>query len=70
MSGSKSVFRCRQCGSTRVSPAGQKPGTCACGGAEEDILMPFVANGDLQYDLPPASQIRDFVLLQLKKVEL
>jgi nicotinate phosphoribosyltransferase len=70
MSGSKRVFRCAECLATRVSPASQKPGTCACGGAEEDILVPFVSHGDIQYDLPTATQIRDFVLLQLKKVEL
>jgi nicotinate phosphoribosyltransferase len=70
MSGSKSVFRCRQCGSTRVSPAGQKPGRCACGGTEKNILIPFVAYGNLQYDLPTATQIRDFVLKQLDKLEL
>jgi nicotinate phosphoribosyltransferase len=70
MSGSKRVFRCAECFFTRVSPAGEKPGTCACGGVEKDILIPFISHGDLQYDLPTASQIRDFVLLQLKKVEL
>ena len=70
MSGSKRVFRCAECGATRVSPASQEPRTCACGGAEEDILVPFVSQGDLQYDLPTASQIREFVLQQLNKVEL
>ena len=70
MSGSKRVFRCTDCGATRVSPASQEPRTCVCGGAEEDILVPFVSQGDLQYDLPTASQIRDFVLEQLNKVEL
>jgi nicotinate phosphoribosyltransferase len=70
MSGSKRVFRCAECGVTRVSPASQEPRTCACGGIEEDILVPFVSGGDLQYNLPTASEIRDFVLLQLKKVEL
>ncbi|MFW6147823.1 MAG: nicotinate phosphoribosyltransferase [Thermodesulfobacteriota bacterium] len=70
MSGSKSVFRCVECGATRVSPSGQNPGRCPCGGAAEDILVPFVAYGNMQYDLPSASQIRDFVLKQLKQAEL
>lgn len=70
MSGSKRVFRCSECGATRVSPINQEPRACACGGIEEDILVPFVEQGDLQYELPTASQIRDFVLQQLKKVEL
>jgi len=70
MSGSKAVFRCARCGATRVSPARQKPGMCACGGAEEDILVPFISQGELQYALPTASRIRDFVLEQLNKIEL
>jgi nicotinate phosphoribosyltransferase len=70
MSGSKAVFRCRECGATRVCPSAEKPGRCLCGGAEEDILVPFVSQGALQYELPTASQIRDFVLEQLNKVEL
>jgi nicotinate phosphoribosyltransferase len=70
MSGSKAVLRCRECGATRVCPATEKPGRCPCGGAEEDILVPFVSQGALQYELPTASQIRDFVLKQLNKVEL
>jgi len=70
LSGSKRVFRCVECGATRVAPARQEPGTCPCGGAEEDILVPFASQGALQYDLPTASQIREFVLEQLNKVEL
>jgi hypothetical protein len=63
----------RVCGkgpATRVSPVSRKPGTCPCGGAEEDILVPFVSHGDPKDGLPTASQIRDFVLEQLNKVEL
>jgi nicotinate phosphoribosyltransferase len=70
MSGSKAVLRCRECGTTRVCPATEKPGKCPCGGAEEDILVPFVSKGVLQYELATASRIREFVLEQLSKVEL
>jgi nicotinate phosphoribosyltransferase len=70
MSGSKRVFRCRECFNTKICPVQKRAGRCACGGSEEDILLPFVARGDLQYDLPTAAQIRDFVLEQLNKVTL
>jgi nicotinate phosphoribosyltransferase len=70
MSGTKRVFRCNECLRTRVTPAKENPGTCRCGGVEEDILVPFVSQGKLQCDLPKPSQIREFVLEQLEKVEL
>jgi nicotinate phosphoribosyltransferase len=70
MSGTKSVFRCNECFKTRVSPGKENPGTCMCGGVEEDILVPFVSQGKLLCDLPKPSQTREFVLEQLKKVAL
>ena len=70
MSGSKSVLRCKECFNTRVFPVTERPGRCSCGGVEEEILVPFVSKGHLEYSLPKASQIRDYVLEQLSKIEL
>ncbi len=70
LSGTKTVFRCRECFNTRVCPARDRPGRCACGGDEEEILVPFISQGNFNYSLPEPSQIREFVLQQLTKVEL
>jgi len=70
MSGFKRIFRCKECFKTRVSAENKKPERCSCGGIEEEILVPFTSKGHLLQDLPKASQIRDYVLGQLSKVEL
>ncbi len=70
MSGSKRIFRCKECFNTRVCPAKESPGRCSCGGVEEEILVPFISKGHLLQALPKASQIRDYVLEQLSKIEL
>jgi nicotinate phosphoribosyltransferase len=70
MSGSKRVIRCRECFNTRICPLKERPGRCSCEGIEEEILVPFVSKGNLLYPLPKPSQIREFVLQQLSKVEL
>jgi nicotinate phosphoribosyltransferase len=70
MSGSKSILRCKECFNTRICPVKEMPGRCSCGGVEEEILVPFVSKGHLEYPLPKPSQIREFVLQQLSKVEL
>ena len=70
MSGSKRVLQCKECLKTRVCPVQERSGRCSCGGLEEEILVPFVSKGDLHYPLPEPSQIREFVLQQLSKVEL
>jgi len=70
MSGSKRTFRCKECFKTRVSAANETPEKCSCGGTEEEILIPFTSKGHLLQALPKASQIRDYVLEQLNKMEL
>lgn len=70
MSGTKRVLRCKECFETRVCPVKKRPGRCSCGGLEQEILVPFISEGNLEYPLPKASQIRKFVLEQLSKVEL
>jgi len=70
MSGTKSVFRCKECLKTRVCPVKERPGRCTCGDVEEEILVPLISKGNLLYALPGPSQIREFVLQQLSKVDL
>ncbi len=69
MSGRKRVFRCNVCFETRVCPLTETPGRCLCGGTEKEVLVPFLSQGRLEYTLPKPSQIREFVLDQLMKVE-
>jgi len=70
MSGSKRVFRCKECLNTRVCRVKESPGRCSCGGVEEEILVPFTSKGHLLQAVPKASKIRDYVLEQLSKMEL
>jgi len=70
MSGSKRIFRCKECFKTRVSAANERLERCSCGGVEEEILVPFTSKGHLLQAMPKAFQIRDYVLEQLSKVEL
>ena len=69
-SGSKRVLRCKECFKTRVCSVKEEPSQCSCGGGEEEILVEFFSNGNLKYPLPEPSEIREFVLQQLNKVEL
>ena len=70
-SGSKSVFRCQDCFETSVLPFGQKHGfTCKCGGKKEEILKPLLSKGEIRAALPNPGNIRDFVIKQLRKVDL
>jgi nicotinate phosphoribosyltransferase len=69
-SGSKRVLRCKECFTTRVCSVKEKPSKCSCGGNEEEILVEFFSQGNPKYPLPEPSEIREFVLQQLNKVEL
>jgi len=69
-SGSKSVYRCRDCFETHVVPAGRKAPVCSCGGETVEILEPALSRGELQPTPPSPREIRDFVLRQIEQVEL
>jgi len=69
MSGRKRVFRCKECLKARVCSMKEGPGRCLCRGVEEEVLVPFISKGHLEYPLPKPSQIREFVLSQLSKME-
>ena len=70
-SGRKQVWRCTECGHSRVlpdrSPAPQK---CHCGGTFEALLKQFLRGGKLVKDVPSPKQIRQRVLAELGRVEL
>ncbi len=69
-SGSKQVYRCYACGTSVVVPAHKPVPRCACGGAVEPLLKPLIVQGRIVRDLPPPRTIRDYVLDQLRRVEL
>ncbi|MBI4610617.1 MAG: nicotinate phosphoribosyltransferase [Candidatus Rokubacteria bacterium] len=69
-SGSKQVYRCRACGTAVVVPVHKPVERCRCGGAVEALLKPLLAQGRLIRDLPPPRTIREYVLEQLRQVEL
>jgi len=69
-SGSKSVFRCKGCADTRVIPAGQRIGSCKCGGDFEEILTRALSKGEIITPLSEPGEIRDFVIKQLENIEL
>ena len=69
MSGRKAVYRCAQCGSVQVAPAGAPPPGC-CGGALTSLLQPLIENGRLVRGLPDVHTIRQQVLAALEQVAL
>jgi nicotinate phosphoribosyltransferase len=69
-SGSKRVLRCRKCCSPLIAPNNKKKHKCRCGGAYNDILIPFTEHKKSLQKLFPAKDIRSFVLKQTKELEL
>jgi len=77
MSGSKSVFRCSRCFQDQLVPLkpghGQSTsvsGKCSCGGRFKELLIPFVQNKKILWDLPKPQAIRKYVLDQLPHFDL
>ena len=67
-SGSKSVIRCGTCGDERIVPHTNVREHCDCGGIQEDLLKPFVMEGEIIRYLQKPKEIRKYVLDQLKIV--
>jgi nicotinate phosphoribosyltransferase len=67
----KAVLRCPRCLHGKRMPAREvKEHTCErCGSTMENMLRPLIRQGKLVAELPPAKEIRDYVLQQLEKVE-
>jgi nicotinate phosphoribosyltransferase len=77
MSGSKSVLRCQKCFQDKMIPLkkgrGQSTsasGRCSCGGRLKELLIPFVQNRKILWDLPKPQAIREYVLGQLPHFDL
>lgn len=70
LSGSKRVLRCPKCFKTTVLPmASAVSSDCDCGAKMEDLLLPF-SGKDKRPVLPKPSEIREYVLGQLQRVNL
>ena len=77
MSGSKSVSRCSKCFQDRMVPFQKNRGRstpgadrCSCGGRLKELLIPFVRNRKILWDLPRPQAIRKYVLEQLPHYDL
>ena len=69
-SGSKRVLRCKKCKGSLIIPNNKKKHKCQCGGAYNDILIPFTENNKISQKLLPAKDIRSFVLKQTGQLEM
>jgi nicotinate phosphoribosyltransferase len=69
-SGSKQVYRCRVCFKSVVVPAHKPVRRCDCGGPVEALLKPLITKGRLVRNLLPPRTLREYVLEQLRRVEL
>jgi nicotinate phosphoribosyltransferase len=68
LSGAKRVVLCEACGRRETIPLANAKATCECGGKLEDLLVPFADRGRFEWEQPKASEIRDFVLEQVKGI--
>ena len=65
-SGSKSILRCKGCGCERIVPYTTVREHCDCGGLQEDILKPFIKDGEIIRSLLRPKEIRKYVMEQLR----
>jgi len=71
MSGRKQVWRCKECLIDIILPVNaEKPECPKCNRAMEPMLKPLIKEGKIVAKLPSATEIRKYVLEQLKKLEL
>jgi len=71
LGGKKQLWRCWDCMLDLVTPFGaDKPSCPRCGREMEAMLKPLVKEGRIVAELPNPSEIRQYVLKQLEKVEL
>lgn len=68
MSGSKSVLRCKGCYHYYLVPSIDKPDLCRCSGEFEELLVPFIKEGELISPLPKVRDIKSYVLSQVKRL--
>jgi nicotinate phosphoribosyltransferase len=69
-SGRKRVLYCKDCNSRTIVPYSEVPYTCRCGGLQEDLLIPVSENGKILIDRSSPREIRQYVLAQIKDLEV
>ncbi len=69
--GKKDVYRCENCGTYTVVKHGSKPPVCEkCGSEMVNAMITVIEEGSLKIDLPKAKDIREYVMKQLKNIDL
>lgn len=69
-SGSKRVLRCLNCKSRKIVPNNQERYECKCGQEFEDILIPILDKGKQLIKTEQPSEIRTFVLENIRDIPL
>ncbi len=70
-SGVKKVYRCPDCLTDAITLENEpKPKCPNCGGEMENILQPLIRNGKIVMEFPEPKEEREYVLKQLKKLDL
>ncbi|RJS86026.1 nicotinate phosphoribosyltransferase [Candidatus Bathyarchaeota archaeon] len=69
LGGKKQVWRCRNCMIDQVKPFDESMPECPkCGGETVPMLKPLIENGKIVGKLPRPSEIRKYVLEQIRKM--
>ncbi len=69
-SGSKRVVRCPKCGHRKIFQNNRTSHVCSCGRKFEDILSRILDNGKYLIKIAKPSEIRKYVLQNIKKLSL
>ncbi|MBI5025777.1 MAG: nicotinate phosphoribosyltransferase [Nitrospirae bacterium] len=69
-SGSKRVLRCQKCSEKKTVPNNKNKYTCHCSGKFDDILIPVLDRGRAHLKMPKPTELRAFVLGQVKALAL
>jgi len=69
-SGRKRVLYCKDCNSRTIVPYSEVPYTCKCGSLQEDLLIPVSDNGKILIHRSSPREIRQYVLDQIKALEV
>lgn len=71
LGGKKQVWRCPKCLTDIILPyADEQPKCPNCQGKTQQMLQPLVKNGKIVAKLPKPSEIREYVLEQIAKIQL
>ena len=65
-SGAKNVLRCEECQEDLILPFNKEFENCVCDGKFKKLLILWITEGEVLYDLPEPGEIRKYVLEQMK----